>query len=94
MKNIIFIDVDTDREQTIRFGKPEESFKPENPEDASTMLLNDIACISEALTTLILIADQTGFADKTELVHAVVKTIYAALADDNIPTESEKPNEP
>lgn len=79
MKNFIFIDVDTEREKPIIFGKPPEITPPENQEEAKAMILNDIACLSEAISTLILMAGQNGYADKTDLTVATVNTIYELL---------------
>ena len=61
MKNFIFIDVDTDREKPIIFGKPPDITPPETTEGAKAMILNDIACLAEAISTLILMADQNNY---------------------------------
>jgi hypothetical protein len=82
MKNIIFIDVDTERERPIIFSKPPEITRPENHEDAKKMILNDIICLSEAIATLISMADQNGYATKTDLIVGTVNTIYELLNDD------------
>jgi hypothetical protein len=87
MKNLIFIDVDTDREKPVVFGKPPDSTPPQTPEEAGAMIINDIACISEAITTLIRMASQNGYADKNDLVNAVVKTVYQALDETQNKTE-------
>ena len=79
MKNTIFIDVDTDRERTIVFAKPPHLPPPQNAEEAAKVVLTDIACLAEAITTLITMADSFGYGKKTELVEASVKTINQAL---------------
>jgi hypothetical protein len=81
MKNFIFIDIDTEREKPISFGKPPEITPPQNHEEAKKMVLNDIICLSEALSTLILMAHQNGYGDKTDLSVATVNTIYELLND-------------
>jgi len=60
MINSIFIDVDTDREKPIIFGKPPDMTPPENKEEAKEMILNDIISLAEALKTLITMASQNG----------------------------------
>jgi hypothetical protein len=79
MKNFIFIDVDTDREKPIVFGKPPDITPPETTEEAKAMILNDIACLAEAISTLILMADQNDYGKKDELAIATVSTIYELL---------------
>lgn len=79
MKNTIYVDIDTDREKNIIFGKPPEIPQPQNRDEMSRVVLNDIAGLAEALTTLILMADQNGYGAKGELVAACVKTIYSLL---------------
>lgn len=95
MKNTILIDVDTDREETITFGKSPNFVLPQTREEGAKMILDDIACLAEAVTTLILIAARNGYADKAELVNATVKTVYQALNESNKTDEvTKKENEP
>jgi hypothetical protein len=81
MKNSLFIDVDTDREKPIIFGKSPDFNPPQTPEEAAVMILNDIACLAESLTTLIIMAGQNNYGDKTELVNESIKRIYKALEE-------------
>ncbi len=79
MKNKIIIDVDTDREQPISFGKPSDIPLPENKEEVAAMVINDIGCLSEAIATLIFMSGQNGYGDMKELVEASNKTISSVL---------------
>lgn len=79
MTNTIILDIDTERKDTILFGKPPHVPQPQTKEEAKEMVLNDIACLSQAIASLILIAAQNTYGDKKELVHASVKTIYSIL---------------
>lgn len=89
MKNTIIIEVDTDKEQAITFSKTSEFTPPETKEQAAAVVLNDIACLSEAITTLILLASQNGYGDKKELIEASTKTIESLLGPDNIELSNE-----
>lgn len=80
MKNAIIIDIDTDREQPIMLGKPPEIAQPQNAEEASAMIKDDISCVCEALCTLILMANNSGYASKEELVNASVYYLNSLLA--------------
>jgi hypothetical protein len=52
------------------------------------MILNDIACLAEAVTTLILMAEQNGYGDKEKLIKATVDTINQLL-EETKPTQDE-----
>lgn len=73
MKNAIFIDIDTDREkQPIMLGKPPEITPPSNAEEAKVMIIDDISTVCEALCTLILMSDHSGYGSKEELVKTTI----------------------
>lgn len=61
MKNIIVIDVDTERTPVIQIGKMEGSELPKNSEEAKGVIIKDMACLTEALCTLVNTADQSNF---------------------------------
>lgn len=79
MTNHIFIDINTERERPIIFGKPPDVAPPENKEEAAKMILNDIACLAEAISTLILMAEQNEYGDKEKLATATINTINDIL---------------
>ena len=94
MKNVILIDIDTEREgKAILFGKPPDMEPPQNKEEAQKMVLNDIACLSEAMCTLILMASKNGYGIKSELVEATIKTVNSILEGDNNADIKEGANE-
>ena len=84
MKNSLFIDVDTDRDQMVLIGKPPEIKPPANAEEAKQMIMNDISCTCEALVTLINIASASGYGDKEDLFNTAIKYFN----ESNTPTES------
>lgn len=79
MTNSIFIDIDTDRDKPIIFGKPPDIEPPSNKEEAKEMILNDIICLAQALKTLIIMAEENEYGSKKELVVACLNTINEAL---------------
>lgn len=79
MKNAIYIDIDTEREQKVLIGKPPEITPPTTPEEASAMITLDISCVCEALCSLIHMADQSGYSTKEELVAASIKHLNDLL---------------
>lgn len=84
MKNSIYIDVDTERtDKPFIIGKPPE-YQPSNPEEAKASILNDISCVCEALCRLIITADNSGYANRQQLIDAAKKHL-----SDIIPATSE-----
>ncbi len=79
MKNAIYIDIDTERDQPVLIGKPPEIKQPETPDEASKLVITDISCVCEALCTLIHMADQNGYAAKKDLVEASIKHLNELL---------------
>jgi hypothetical protein len=69
MKNTLYIDIDSEREQPILIGKGPDSVGPQTKEEAANMVQIDIKCMAEALISLIHLADQNGYGDKEQLVN-------------------------
>lgn len=81
MKNSIYLDVDTEREQQIIIGKGPDTTPPETPEAAALMITNDIACLCEALCNLIHVADQSGYSKKEDLVRVSIDQLNTLLVE-------------
>jgi hypothetical protein len=79
MKNSICIDVDTDRDPIIKISKPLGQEIPSDGDAVKTMILNDITCVSEALSTLINMANNNGYSKKEDLVKAIVSRLQDML---------------
>lgn len=79
MKNLITIDVDTDREQPVLIGKGGDIPSPTNKEEAREMIINDIKCVCETLCMLIDVADQNKYALKAELITESIKQLTKML---------------
>ena len=77
MKNVIYITIDTERDQPIIIGKPPEITPPTTPEEAKEMILIDINCLTEALCRLIDIANQNDYGDLTNLVDSSIMTLHS-----------------
>lgn len=61
MKNIIIVDVDTEREDPITLGKPTSDDLPKNKEEAKDTIIKDMICLTEALVLLISVANTSGY---------------------------------
>ena len=83
MKNSIIIDVDTDRTPIITISKPLDQEVPSDFDTTKSMLLNDITCLTEALSTLINVADTNGYSKKSELIKAITTRLDDMLVEEN-----------
>lgn len=76
MKNVVIVDIDTEREdQIILIGKPEEFKQPETKEEAFKMLDDDILSLSEALVSLITVGNDSGHKSKDDLYNQCINHI-------------------
>lgn len=71
MKNTIYIDVDTERENPITFSKPSGIEQPTDFDGAKSLILNDITCLCEGLCVLVSLADQNQYGKKEDLIKAI-----------------------
>lgn len=83
MQNNLCIDVDTDREPIIKITKPSDQEVPSDFDTTKSMLLNDITCLTEALSTLINVADTNGYSKKSELIKAITTRLDDMLVEEN-----------
>ncbi len=79
MKNKIIVDFDSEREDRFLFSKPEDIPQPKDHDEAKKMILLDIACLSEAIVRLIIMAHDSGYTTKDDLIFSTVNTIYQGL---------------
>jgi hypothetical protein len=74
MKNVMIVDIDTDRDRKILIGKSPDTIQPETQDEAIKMVNFDIICLTEALCELIYVADLNGYGSKDDYVgHATDK---------------------
>jgi len=81
MKNILVIDVDSTREDIIKFSKPQE-YLPQKPEDAKEIFVNDITCTFEAFCFLLKAAHDNGYIDKNGLINIAIEHLTSLLSND------------
>lgn len=75
MKNKIYIDVDSERAEPILFGKGEDIPRPTTEEEAKEMVLTDIVCITEALISLIHVADHMKYGEKNVIANQAIASL-------------------
>lgn len=80
MKNLIIIDVDTEREKPIFISKGPDYQAPTNKEEAKEIIITDMGCILDTLLNLIHIADQNDYESKEILVGKAIKELNQYLS--------------
>ena len=90
MKNILIIDVDSERKPNLIIGKPNTIPKPSNREEAQKTILDDIFLLCEALCQHIDTAGHHGYGDKQKLVN---DTIFHIMKTTNDETKKENNGE-
>ena len=91
MKNVIIIDIDTERENQLQISKQTADSIPSSKEEAKDIVLRDIACICEGLRHMISIADENGFMDKKTLIETSIK--HLRLLEQNNESSNDGLNE-
>lgn len=81
MKNIIIVDIDTDRDPVVQIGKMEGSELPKNSEDAKEVIIKDMACLTEALCVLVDAADQSNIKTVEESMKDITTHLERSLED-------------
>ena len=66
MKNVVIVDIDTDRKPPVQIMKPENSGIPTNAEEAKAMVAMDIKSLTEALVTLVTASDLNNYSAKED----------------------------
>lgn len=92
MKNTIIIDVNTERDQPILIGKGPETNPPTTREEAAKMLIDDIACVTDAIINLVHIVDQNQYGDKQTIIDRIKERFDIYLAEP-APTENNEKSE-
>lgn len=92
MKNIIIIDVDTERQPIIQISKTNSKELPKNKDEAKDVIIKDMACITEALCSLIHAADQSNFKtleeSKQDVITHIERSINDTLINSNLKVKS------
>jgi len=93
MKNVLYIEIDSDSDQPIKIGKPQEIKQPETDAETAEMIKNDMSCCLEAMCSLISMADVNGYGKKEEYVQASINRLTDFLASTTTPQQpTEDPN--
>jgi hypothetical protein len=79
MKNQIIIDIDTEKEKPIIIAKGKGYEPPKTKEEAQVMIITDIACVVDALLSMIHVADQNSYVDKNVIVGKIIKELNQYL---------------
>jgi len=81
MKNILIVDIDSDRKDAVRIGKPPEFKIPDNTEEQAKAVINDMATLCEGICTLIHLAEQNGIKQGADSLRDCIKHLESGFAD-------------
>lgn len=82
MRNIIIVDIDTERKDQITvLGKPEGFPQPTSKEEVVKMMDEDLLCLCEGLATLINVMHQEKYKDGNTILKECIQ-----LIEDNVKT--------
>lgn len=74
MKNIIMVDLDTDREQQVKISKPDNMVSDLSDKNtAKEMVLADITTLCNAIGTLMQVGESEGYFEAKDLAGLTVK---------------------
>jgi hypothetical protein len=93
MKNIIIITLDTDAEEPIKIGKPNDIPHPTTPEEITITINNDIVLLNEALMYMIKMGSQNGYCDKLEVTNKCLKDLHSITLEDTEHFNLEEPKQ-
>lgn len=80
-KNILIVDIDSSRKESVKIGKPEEAKEPESPEEFAEIVINDMASLCEAICTLIHLAESQGIKSSANSLRDCIKHLEAGFSD-------------
>lgn len=81
MKNVLMVDIDTDRKNTVIIGKPTDWPRPTTKEEQAKMILEDMSCLCEAVCTLIHLAEQAGIKNSPDSLRDCLKHLQAGFGE-------------
>lgn len=81
MKNILQVDLDTEREHTVIIAKPGNNQRPKTADEAARIILGDMATLCEAVCTMIHVAEQHGIKSSADSVRDCIRHIEHGFGD-------------
>ncbi len=82
MKNVVIVDIDTDREQAVQIMKPSGGGVPSNAEEAQNMVAMDIRSLTEGLVTLVIGSHLNDYSSKEDNFADIVDHLRGGLTLD------------
>lgn len=85
MKNVVIIDIDTERVDdkgnpvVVEFGKLEEHGQPTTKEEAKAMIHVDIRSLTEGLVTLVMTSELNGWGKKEDYFAGITAQLREGL---------------
>lgn len=81
MKNILLVDIDTDRVPPIKICKPPDVPVPASHAEMAPVLIQDMMCLCEAICTLIHVAEQAGYKSSPDSLRDCIRHLEDGFAE-------------
>ena len=92
-KNVIYVDVDSERDETVKLGKPKHFIAPTNEDAMKHVLMTDLTTLCEGIVTVAHLIEKEGFHTKEQVLNFVIKHLGNAIPStecvDVEPTETD-----
>ena len=75
MKNVIMVDVDSERPNQVIFNKPNDFVMPASPEEAKVIIIEDLKTLAHGLGCLIRIAEDSGYGSADEMLNETINLL-------------------
>lgn len=83
MKNIVEVDIDTSRTNTVMIGKANGLTGNETKDELAEIIVLDMATLCEGICTLIHVADQQGLKPSADSLRDCIKHLQDGFSDAN-----------
>lgn len=78
-KNIIIVDVDSERDENVKLGKPEHFVAPATKVAMQQVLMTDLTTLCEGIVTVAHLIEKEGFHNKDKVLDFVVNHLQSTV---------------
>lgn len=77
--NILIVDIDTDRKETVQIRKPEHIIPPVNETALKNVLLADLTTLCEGIVTVAYLIEKEGIQTKDKTLEKVISHLKCTI---------------
>ena len=80
-KNVLYVDVDSEREETVQIGKPKHFIAPLNKNAMEQVLMTDLTTLCEGIVTVAHLIDKEEFHSKDNVIKFVIQHLAKSISE-------------